>query len=263
MAIPAQFVFAQVADQNPAALQKIGVDEHYGDILPLDLPLLDEDGRSVRLGESFKPGKPVVLTLFYSDCPMLCSLVLTGLQKAIQGVDFKPGIDYRLVSVSIDPRETSDRSKAGRERFSSAFPEGSPVDAWSFFTATDSSIARLTRAVGFRFFYDDNQKQFAHPAVVFILTPDGRISRYLYGIEFKPNDVRLSLLEASQGGIGNTVDKILLYCYHYDPKAGGYVVMADRIMSIGGAITVVILGFIIGRLWMKDKEHKPSKLSTL
>jgi len=247
---------AQVTEQKAESLEKIGVDEHLGDYISLDLLIIDENGRETTLRESFKAGKPVALTLFYSDCPMLCSLVLTGLQKAIAEIDFKPGIDYQLLSVSIDPKETPDRSKAGRERFSTGFPEGTPATAWSFFTANDSTIAKLTRTLGFRYFYDEDQKQYAHPAVVFLLTPDGRISRYLYGIEFKPNDLRMALLEASMGGIGTTVDKVLLYCYHYDPNAGGYVLMADRLMRLGGGVTLAIFTFFVGGFWIKEARKK-------
>jgi len=246
----------QVTEQQPEVLQKIGVDEHLGDYLALDLPLVDEDGREVQLKDYFKAGRPVALTLFYSDCPMLCSLVLTGLQKAIREIDFKPGKDYQLLSVSIDPKELPERSKAGRERFSEGFAEGTPATAWSFFTANDSTIAKITGTLGFRYFYDEAQKQYAHPAVVFLITPDGRISRYLYGIEFKPNDLRMGLLEASQGGIGTTVDRVLLYCYHYDPKAGGYVLMADRIMRAGGVVTLIIFGSLLGGFWWKEGKRK-------
>jgi len=243
---------AQLTEQNPEELQKIGVDEHYGESISLDLPLIDEKGDSVRLGDAFREGKPVALTLFYSDCPMLCSLVLNGLQKAVREVEYRPGIDYRLVSVSIDPKEKPERGLAGRERFSEGLPDGTPQDAWSFFTANDSTIARLTGELGFRYFYDEKQAQYAHPAVVFILTPDGRISRYLYGIEFKPNDLRLALLEASSGAIGTTLDRIILYCYHYDPNARGYVVLADRVMRLGGGLTLGMLGMLLGGLWVRD-----------
>jgi protein SCO1/2 len=253
LSLPLSLVFGQVTEDIPAELQRMGVDEHSGEMLPLDFLLKDENGQEVQLGDYFKPARPVVLTLFYSDCPMLCSLVLTGLQKAIANVEFRPGVDYQLVSVSIDPKETPERSKAGRERFSENFPTGTPGEAWSFFTADDSTIARVTRTLGFRYFYDEKQKQFAHPAVVFILTPEGKISRYLYGIEYKPVDLRLALLEASEGKIGSTVDKILLYCYHYDPAAKGYVLMAGELMRVGGAVTLVLLAGLYLGMWKRGK----------
>ncbi len=250
-------VSAQVADNNPDALQRIGVDEHLGDKLPLEIPIVSEAGTEIVLGDCFRGGKPVIMALFYSNCPMLCSLVLTGLQSAVKSVDFKPGVDYRLVSVSIDPHETAANIQAGRERYSSGFPEGSPPDAWAFYTASDSSIARLTRAIGFRYFWDDKQKMFAHPAAIYVLTPDGRISRYLYGVEFKPNDLRMALLEASEGRIGNTVDHIILYCYHYDPKAGGYVFAANRIMRLGGVATLIGLGVMM--MMLLRGKGRPAK----
>ena len=245
---------AQVAETEPPELSRIGVDEHLGDKIPLaELNFVSDDGDSVEFAEFFSDGKPVILTLYYSDCPMLCSLVLTGLEKAVQHVEYTAGIDYRLLTVSIDPSQTVEKSSAGRERFGGGLPQGSKSDAWRFFTGDSGNINRLTQAVGFRYFYDEERKEYAHPAVVMVLTPDGTISRYLFGIEFKPTDVRLALLEASQGKIGSTIDRVLLYCYHYDPNSKGYVLMAGQIMKIGGAVTLVIFVGLLAGLWIRDR----------
>lgn len=269
--VAADVVRGQVADANPDELQKIGVDEKLGERLRFDLRFRADSGDSATLGDYFKSGKPVILILYYSDCPMLCSLVLTALQKGIAGVDFKPGVDYRLLTVSIDPNEPLADIQGGHSRFTNGFPEGNPPlvppyfveggkgppnDAWTFLIGGDSAIAKLAAAVGFRYFYDARQQQFAHPAVVMVLTPDGRVSRYLYGIDYKPNDIRMALLEASAGRIGNTVDRILLYCYHYDPQAGGYVVMAGRIMKLGGAATLGIFGLLLAGLWTRERKKQ-------
>lgn len=239
--------FAQVTETQPADLQKIGVDEHLGDKLPLELTLTGEDSSTATLERSLLPSKPALMVLYYSDCPMLCSLVLTGLQKVIPEIPLKPGMDYNIIGVSIDPREGIDKLKAGRERFSAGFPAGTPATAWKFFRTDSAEIRRLTTALGFRYFWDEKIQQFAHPAVVFAITPDGRISRYLYGIEFKPQDVRMALLEAADGRIGNTIDKLILYCYHYDPASKSYAVAATRIMQLAGGFTVLLLViFFIG-----------------
>ncbi len=250
-AIPA---LAQVAEVDPAELQRIGVDEHLGEKIPLDdLEFVSDEGDSVKFSKFFTVGKPVVLTLYYSDCPMLCSLVLTGLQKAVQNVAYVAGTDYQLLTVSIDPLQTVEQSSAGRERFGGGLPQGSAADAWRFFTGDSGDINRLTQAVGFRYFYVEERNEYAHPAVAMILTPDGTISRYLYGIEFKPSDLRLALLEASAGKIGNTVDRLLLYCYNYDPNSKGYVLMAGQIMKIGGVLTLLVFAGLLGGLWMRDR----------
>ncbi len=245
----------QVTEMNPQELQNIGIDEHLGDFLPLeDLSFVRDAGDTGSFKQIISGGKPVILTMYYSDCPMLCSLVLTGLQKAIQDVEFAAGVDYKLVTVSIDPLQSLEKSKAGRDRFGGGLPIGSNPEGWRFFTGDSGNIGKLTRAVGFRYFYVEERKEYAHPAVLVVLTSEGKISRYLYGIEFKPSDVRMALLEASEGKIGNTIDKILLYCYHYDPSSKGYVVMAGQVMKIGGGITVLVLGVLLGLLWMKDAQ---------
>lgn len=248
-------VEAQTAGNIPEELQRIGVDEHLGEKIPLeDLTFVSDSGDTTGFAAFFNAGKPIVLTLYYSDCPMLCSLVLTGLQKAVSDVGFIPGVDYRLLTVSIDPRQTVQQSSAGRERFGSDLPAGSTADAWRFFTGDSINIARLTNATGFRYFYVEERAEYAHPALAIILSPDGTISRYLYGIEFKSSDLRLALLEAAEGKIGSTVDRILLYCYHYDPNAKGFVLMAGQIMKLGGGVTLVIFLGLLAGLWLRDRR---------
>jgi len=248
---------------EPEELQNIGVDEHLGDVLPLkEMVFTSDDGSTGDLTQFFADGKPVVLTLYYSDCPMLCSLVLNGLSKATQNIEFAPGRDYRLLTVSIDPEQTVEQCKAARERFEEELPVGKVSGAWRFFRGDTANINHITNAVGFRYFKVEESGEYAHPAVVMILTPEGKISRYLYGIEFKPADLRMALLEASKGKIGTTVDRILLYCYHYDPSSKGYVILAGQVMKLGGGVTVIILAVLLGMLWIKDarkvaKEGSP------
>ncbi|MBM3328346.1 MAG: SCO family protein [Calditrichaeota bacterium] len=241
-------LFAQIAEHVPDDLQRIDVVEQYGASLPRDILLIASNGEAVEIGSLLKEDQPVLLAFYYADCPMLCSMVLTGLGKGIQSVAYRPGIDYRIVTISIDPRETPDKSAAGETRYREYLPSGSGSDGWQFFTADSAAIARLADAVGFRFFYVPERDEYAHSAVAMFLTPDGVLSRYLYGIEYKERDLRLALLEASQGRIGSTAERLLLYCFHYDPAARGYVLFAGNLMRLGGAITAILLVFFLWRL---------------
>lgn len=249
--------FGQAVQDSPDFSSKINVVEHLGDTIPLDLPFVNTQGDTVPLGSFFKGDIPVILLLHYSDCPMLCSLVLNGTSKVIRQVDLTPGVDFRVVAASINPRETVQRAAQTEQRYRKELPKGALPETWSFLVGPQSSIDSLANALGFQYFYDKKHDQFAHPAVMHILSPDGHISRYLYGVDYNPRDVRLGLLEASEGKVGTTVDKIVLYCFHYDPDAEGYVVVAANVMRIGGAVTLVLLGVLLGLLWARDrKKHK-------
>ena len=253
--LPTVLLAQPVLDTIPE-LQGMGVDEHYGARLPLSLPLVNDEGDTVSLGDYFSGGKPVLMSLYYSDCPMLCSLVLTGLGAAVKQVGLKAGGDYRILSVSINPAESVEQSRAGRERFQAGLPAGSATEAWRFFSADSAVIKALADTVGFRYYRVEETGEFAHPAVVFVLTPEGRISRYLYGIEYAARDLKLALVEAGEGKVGTTVDKIILYCYHYDPEAKGYTLMAANVMKLGGGLTVLGLGLLLGGLRLRERYGK-------
>jgi len=236
-------------------LKAIDVEEHLGDTIPLDLKFVNSDGDTVLLRDFFNHGKPVILTLHYTNCPMLCSLVLNGVENGIKQMAFKPGKDFDLLSVSIDPKETFEDAAAVQNRYNQSLEiKGEPV--WHFLVGDRENINQLAAALGFRYYYIEKTGQFAHPAVVFLLTETGMISRYLYGIEFKEQDLRLGLLEASEGKIGNTIDKLVLFCYHYDPDAEGYVVVAANIMKLGGVATMILLGVFLGLLWRREHSKK-------
>jgi protein SCO1 len=243
----------QVVQDNPPHVQKIDVIEHLGETIDLSLPLINSAGEIVPLGSQFADGLPVVLVFHYNDCPMLCSLVLNGLSNATRESDLIAGDDYRIVTISVDPQEAPDRSEASEARFNAELPDTHVGDAWQFFTADSTTLSILTNQVGFKYYFDAKREEFMHPAVVQILTSDGMISRYLYGIEYKTRDFRLGIIEGSEGKIGNTIDRILLYCMHYDPDAEGYVMVAGQVMKLGGALTLLILGFTLGTLWVKDR----------
>ena len=251
---------AQVTDFTPTELQKIDVVEQLGDSISLDLVFTDENGKEAMLSQFFNQGKPVIIILAYYRCPMLCSLVLNGYTNAAKDLSFLPGQDYSILTISIDPRETYDLALAKKQNYLKNFNKPGVETGWTWCVSQEKQVKQLADDLGFIYFYDKDKDQYAHPAVLHILTPEGKISRYLYGIEFNPNDLKLSLLEASKGLIGNSVDKLLLYCFHYDPNSRGYVVFAGNIMKLGGVVTLIVLSLFLGILWIR--EHNRTKMST-
>ncbi|NQV38678.1 MAG: SCO family protein [Candidatus Marinimicrobia bacterium] len=243
-------LLAQQIKDNDRQLIGIDVIEHLGDTIPSNLSFLDENGNSVKLSSLFITGKPTILTLAYYECPMLCTFVLNGLGEGLGKIPYSSGEDYKLITVSIDPNETPQHSTTKKDVYEKEYNKIS----WSFLVGDSIEIKSLSEALGFQYYYDLNLEEYAHPAVVFILTPDGVISRYLYGLHFWPQDLKLSLLEASKGRIGNTIDKLILYCFQYDPDAGSYVVFAANVMRLGGLVTVVIMGIFFGILWTKERK---------
>ena len=249
-------VFGQIADYNPQELQGIDVIEHPGEKIPLDLTFIDDHGKIVTLGDYFNQGKPVIFTLSYYECPMLCTLVLNGLSDGIRGLGWPPGDKFQVFTVSIDPKETAQLAADKKKTYLGNLSLPMKDDGWAFLVGEESQSKALADAVGFKYFYDEKNKQYAHPAAAFVLTEDGRISRYLYGIEFKPRDLKLALLEASEGNVGSTIDRIILYCYHYDPESGGYVVFAANVMKLGGGFTLLSLVVFLGIMWMTERRKK-------
>jgi len=245
-------VIGQITMDNVPELQKIDVVEQLGNTIPLDLQFTNDEGRSVFLKDYFNQGKPVLLTLAYYRCPMLCGLVLNGLTKGVSQLDFLPGQQFQMITISINPEESYRLAAAKKKNHIEALNKPVKKSSWVFLTDSTDNTKKLADALGFKYYYVEERDEYAHPAVSFVLTEDGKISRYLYGIEYKKSDLRLSLLEASQGEIGTTLDRIILYCFHYDPDAGGYVLFAGNLMRIGGVITVLIIGSVLGVLWRKE-----------
>ncbi len=249
---------AQLIESDPSELKGIDVTEQSGESIPLNLLFRSDKGDTVALERYFSEGKPVIMALHYSDCPMLCSLVLNSLSNGVRNLGFQPGVDYRILTVSVNPDETLERCQMTSERYNKTLKPGATADAWTFFTGAQPQIDSLANALGFGYYKVEETGEYAHPAVLHILTPAGKISRYLFGIDFRERDLRLALVEASEGKIGNTVDRLILYCFHYDPNAKGYVVMAGNVMRIGGILSVILLGSIIGIYWRKDRmRSKP------
>ena len=228
----------------PALLREIGFDQNIGQQAPLDATFVDESGRTVKLGDYFGP-RPVVMVFAYYDCPMLCTLVINALASALDVLSLEPGEDFEIVTISFDPHDTPASAAAKKTAYVSRYKRPRAAAAWHFLTGDQTSIHRLTRATGFRYVWDEETKQFAHPTGVIVLTPDGRLARYLFGIEYGPRDLRYAIVEASDGKVGSPVDSLLLYCYHYNPMTGRYSVVIMRVIRIAAAATVLVLGAFV------------------
>jgi protein SCO1 len=232
------------AGSLPKALEGVRFDQRLGEDLPLDLPLRDEHGREVRLGDFFGE-RPVILSLGYYGCPMLCPLVMDGLVRSLKPLTFSAGSEFDVVTVSIDPEEGATDASKRREQSLDRYDRAGSEDGWHFLTASPESIRQLTDAVGFRYSRDPVTGQYAHAAGVVVATPQGEIARYLFGAEYSPRDLRLALVEASENKIGALTDQILLFCFHYDPAAGRYSAVALGSLRAAGVLTVLaIVGFI-------------------
>ena len=228
----------------PPPVKEVGFDQRLGESIPLDLVFKDEAGKDVRLSQYFGK-RPVVLSLVYFNCPMLCGMTTDGLVRSVRALRFEPGTDYEILSVSFDPRETPEMASEKKRTVMSQYGRKSGPGGWHFLTGDAASIAALTSAVGFRYVWDAEQKQFAHATGITLLTPQGRIAKYFFGIEYPTKDLRLAIIEASEEKIGNVVDQLLLLCYHYDPKAGRYTVAVRNLVRGGAVLTLVALvGFV-------------------
>jgi protein SCO1/2 len=237
--------------QTPMSQKKILKDvdfaQNLGAQIPLDLFFRNDQGRKVRLGDLFQ-GKPVVLSLVYYECPMLCTETLNGLVRAMRALAFDAGDQYRVITVSFDPRETSALAAAKKKLYVERYGRAGAARGWSFLTGDQNAIDRLTASAGFRYKYDSGLNQYAHATGLVVLTPQGRISGYLYGVEYAAGDLRLALVQAASGEIGSPVDKLLLYCYHYDPMTGKYGLLVTRVLRIFGLLTVLAMAVMIVRL---------------
>ena len=239
----------------PKALNGVGIDQKLNQSLPLELSFKDENGKDVKLGDYFGK-KPVVLALVYYQCPMLCNQILNGMVTAFKVMAFKPGEEFEVVTVSFDPRETASLAAAKKNTYVNYLPEDRRAGAargWHFLTGDAASIAQLTQAVGFRYHWDNATQQFVHASAIYVSTPQGKLARYFYGIEYAPRDLRLGLIEAADNKIGSPVDQLLLYCYHYDPATGKYGAAVMNMMRVGGVVTLIaiVTMFIV----MRRRNH--------
>ena len=238
-------------DTRPLLLQKVSFDQKLGAQLPLDLKFRDEYGNQIALGQYFHQ-KPVILSLVYYQCPMLCTQVLNGMVSSFLPLSFSAGKEFEVVTVSFDPRETPEMAAAKKETYLKRYGRASAWDGWHFLTGDKASIDALTEAVGFHYAFDPKLNQFAHASGIMVITPAGKVAQYYYGIEYSPRDLRLGLIEASKNKLGTLADQVLLYCYHYDPSTGRYGAIALRMVRVGGAATVLLLGGFIIAMWRRD-----------
>jgi len=237
---------------RPELLKDVGIDQKLNGAIPLGLAFRDENGSTAKLSEFFGQ-KPVVLALVYYNCPMLCTQVLNGLDRSLKDLPMDIGKDFNVVTVSIDPSETPKLASAKRDLYVGIYGRPGAAQGWHFLTGEESQIRQLADAVGFRYAYDADSKQFAHASAVMVLTPGGKISRYFYGITYSARDMRLGLVEASEGKIGSAVDQVLLFCYHYDPVTGKYGLLISRVIKAGGLLTVLAIGILV--LVLSRNEH--------
>jgi protein SCO1/2 len=246
------------ASQMPAVLSTVSFDQKLNDQLPLDLPFKDETGRDVRLGEFFGQ-RPVILAFVYYECPMLCTQVLNGLTTSLTVLEESVGREFDVVAVSFDPRETPVLASGKKKTYVDRYKRPASTGGWHFLTGTEASIKALTGAAGFHYTWDEKTQQFAHPSGIVVATPEGRVSRYFFGIEYASRDVKFALIESSAGKIGNAIDQLLLYCYHYDPATGAYGFVAMGAVRIAGAVTLLaLMGFVIVSIAREPRNQHPT-----
>ena len=254
---PRAFAQFQTIGIRPELLKNVGLDQKLNHQIPLDLQFTDAHGREVRLGEYFTD-KPVILVLVYYRCPMLCTQVLEGVLESARAISLKLGKDYEIVTVSIDPRDRPIDALARAELYTRSYARGA-VRGWHFLVGQDAQIHALADAVGFRYVYDPHSGQYAHPSAIMVATPQGRLSEYFYGIHYSPRDLRLGLVQASDGRIGNPVDALLLLCCSYDALTGRYALVISRVLKFAAALTLLGLGLLIFYLRKGERYSLPGK----
>ncbi len=246
---------AGVSNGMPPQLKTVGIDQNLGAQLPLDAEFKDENGDTVKLGKYFNQKKPVILALVYYECPMLCNEVLNGLTGSLKGISFDAGREFDVVAISFDARENDKPglAKNKKESYLNRYARPGTEDGWHFLTGTQSEIDKVTQAVGFKYIFDEQTNQFAHAGGITISTPEGKLSRYLYGIDYSPKDIKFSLIDSAESKIGNPAEQLFLYCFHYDPASGKYGLAILRVMRIAAVGTII---GIIALLWLFRRNNK-------
>ena len=253
-------VLSAQTQQNglPGPLRGVNIEQRLNQQIPLDVQFKDENNRTVRLRDYFGE-KPVILSFAYFNCPMLCPYVLQGLAGALKAVSYSAGNDFTVLTISFDPMDTPASAAGQKEKYCKAYGRAGADAGWHFLTGNQNSIDQITKAAGFSFQYDPSIHQFAHASAIYVLTPEGKLSRYFYGIEFPPKDVKLALMESSEGKIGSPAEKLLLFCYHYDPKTGKYSAYAVNFVRLGGIITVFAISFYVIKNLKTTKRTRESE----
>ncbi|MCH6560575.1 SCO family protein [candidate division KSB1 bacterium] len=246
---------AQNASTKIDVLDEIGIEQKLNEQIPLDLTFLDATGQRVQLRDYFGE-KPVILSLVYYECPMLCSMILNGLLRSLNILSFDVGDEFNIVTVSFDPKETTKLAMGKKKSYLSKYGRLDAGKGWHFLTGDESSIQQLTEAVGFNYKYDPETNQFVHASGIMVLTPQGKLSRYFYGVEYSAKDLKFGLMEAANNKIGSVVDQLLLYCYHYDPVTGKYGMVIMNVIRISGTATVLVLAAFMVAMFRRDRKAK-------
>ncbi len=243
------------------AFKEVGIDQRLNEQIPLDLKFRNEEGKTVILSEYFG-SRPVIISLVYYKCPMLCTQVLNGMVETFKTINFTAGTEFDVLTVSIDPREGHELAAEKKAQYIEAYERPGTEKGWHFLTGDQESITRLAEAIGFRYMFDEETGQFAHASGIMVATPKGKLARYLYGIEYAAKDLRFSLMEAAENKIGTPVDKLLLLCYHYDPLTGKYGVMVSNLLRGGGVLAILLLGGYMVVNFRRDRKRslKPAQL---
>jgi protein SCO1 len=249
-----------VSNGLPDQLQRIGIEQRLGESLPMDVKLKNEEGKEIVFGDLFKSGRPVVLALVYYECPMLCNQVLNGLTGSMKGISLDPAKDYDVIAISFDARENEKPGLAANKKASyiERFNRTGSEAGWHFLTGDQPAIDAVTKAAGFKYEWDAKSNQFAHASGIMIVTPEGRLSHYFYGIDYAPKDLKLGLVDAADKKIGSVTDKLLLYCYHYDPATGKYGFAILRALRIAGIATLIGMGAMGFVFWRRNKRTADS-----
>lgn len=250
-------IMAPPANVKPPGLANVGIEQRLNEQVPMDLAFRDESGKTVRLGDYFGK-KPVVLSFVYYRCPMLCSELLIGLESTLKVMKFDVGKEFDVLTVSFDPKDTPELATAKKAEIMKRYGRSGAADGWHFLTGPQESITALTKAAGFQYVFDEKTGQFAHTTAIMILTPEGKIAQYYYGVDFPPKDVRLGLIQASENKIGTLADQVILYCYHYDPMTGKYGAVISRIIQLSGGVTILGIGTVLLVLFRRgpDSQHR-------
>ncbi len=246
---------ADRTEEAPKRLKGVDVIEHLGERVPEGLAFHDQDGKAVTLGDYLHADVPVILTFNYSGCPMLCSLQLTGFVDGLKKLDFAAGKQFRVVTVLLDPKETAETARRFRSRYLAQYNRPGSESGWTFLTGSEANVQALAKAVGFSYNYNEVRGEYIHPAALTLLSPDGKVARYLYGLQYPEKTPRLGLVEASEGRVGTSLDRLVLYCFHYDSSEGRYAPIAARIMQLGGAVSLVVLAGFLTILIRRDKKR--------
>lgn len=242
------------ANETPAELKDVGISEKLGENLDLSIPFKDENGKAVVLSDYFSKSRPVILSLVYFACPNLCNYHLNGLTDGLKLASEVPGKDYEVVAISFDENDKIETAKAKKEAYLKQLGKVGAENSFHFLTGNKTSIEKISSLVGFKFKWNEEEKQWAHASAAIFITPEGKISRYLHGVFFDPGTLRLAITESSQLKISNIINTFVLYCFQYDPKKSRYIIAASNIMKIGGTITLGILIFVLSRFWRRQRR---------